>query len=442
MFLSFRNNHLFRVKNKSDVLKLVIEAGTWVTLKSVLRDYELTAKDKILLSYAIAWSYWHHYDSDLMRVQWTSERISFVHAEVSKEYKDDLPLRSYIDIPFEVSSQPGEDILPEHLGLNHRCPRIFDVGVLLLEIGLAKAFRPGRRRLPVPQANLNHKMAKDILIELENTQWEGTTIIKQHFDKVVGFCFDGENFTRTPKQTRSVGQGISARKTTFYKNVVCPLAWMAKSGFQAQSGDFTCVKRKLGSVAPTWTSDIQPQPGPQALFHGGNTIDPRSWLKNLNKIAAEVSLRRRTEGIKKRIRVTILDSGLNRDSPAFEGKKGCALLKSIADEKDFVVTYLDKASMTDSYGHGTFMARLVMECIAEDVEIVVARVARNTRELEGSQKNIKEVSQGIHPCSQTKLTSLAGRQSSGQDGMAGPILFRCLSASHVKMKGFAMPLTC
>lgn len=79
------------------------------------------------------------------------------------------------------------------------------------------------------------------------------------------------------------------------------------------------------------------------------------------------------------VRVAILDTGLNRDFPAFTAKSG--LIKSITDEADFVKP--GAPTMMNTFSHGILMARLIMEC-APHVEILVARVAENTNELESS----------------------------------------------------------
>lgn len=335
-----------------------------------------------------------------MRAQWTSETVLFVPAEVSGEHKDQLPLCAYIEFPFEVPSSPREEILSEELMLTHRCPRIFDIGVLLLEIGLAKPFRPGQRKSLVAQANLSHKMAIDNLIELEKATWEGATNMKKHFNVAVKFCLKSENFTPSQKQGNTTpADDLLNRKRIFYKNVVCPLAWMAKRGFRAEAGDITYISKKPNN-SQSWETDSPWQTEPQGLFHSGTTIDPKKWLKNLQMIGAEVGRRRRREGVKTPIRIAILDSGLDRDLPAFKSKK--SLLDSIAAGKDFVGTDPLSTSTGDEFGHGTFMARLIMESIAPGVEILVARVAQNTDKLEGSQQNIKEVSRANDSCSKVR----------------------------------------
>ncbi|EJT68504.1 hypothetical protein GGTG_13922 [Gaeumannomyces tritici R3-111a-1] len=125
------------------------------------------------------------------------------------------------------------------------------------------------------------------------------------------------------------------------------------------------------------------QPEREALFH--SAIVPKMWLSELMKISRQVESKRREWRIATPVRVAILDTGLDWDFPVFQERSG--LLKSVTDVKDFVTP--STPTVTDVFGHGTFMARLIMEC-APGVEILVARVAENTNELKNSQANIKE----------------------------------------------------
>lgn len=387
---------------KSQVLNQLLQAGHGETLAAVIRNYDLTPRDKVVLSYAIVRSFWQYYDSELMQTKWTSDTIWFMPEESSSTHPEKLPLCAYLSFPFGGPSNTMPDVVQDDL-LTHRCPRIFDIGVLLLEIGLAKPFRTGRRRDRVAQANLSHKIATDEMLELEKMNWDGFANSKKYFDSAVRYCLNDTNFILPSEQPKSLRQGgvLSARPTTatdsqadvlkrrkiFYKNVVRPLAWLAKRGFGAQTGDIPYVKKKPGSPssqnAPSntlWRAE------PDALFH--SAIVPKMWLSDLMKISRQVESKRRECGVTAPVRVAILDTGLNLDLPIFTKKSG--LLKSVTDMKDFVKP--GTTTITDTFGHGTFMARLVMEC-APGAEILVARVAENTHELKNSQASIKEVRQ-------------------------------------------------
>ncbi|KAH6856904.1 hypothetical protein B0I37DRAFT_389966 [Chaetomium sp. MPI-CAGE-AT-0009] len=397
LFLLFKNDHgLFMHTRKAEVLKQILQAGLGETLASVIRNYHFTPRDKVILSHAIARSYWQYYNSELMRTKWTSDTIWFMPEKDGGVHDRQLPLCGYLSFPFGIRSNNTADILYEGL-LTHRCPRILDIGILLLEIGLARPFRTGKCRNKVAQANLNHKIATDEMLELEKTSWDGFANSKRFFDSAVKFCLNGENFMPSPEQPRSTRQrvvlptppatasdlhGVLTRRKIFYKHVVRPLAWLAKEGFKAQAGDIAYVNKKSPSPEDV-SSNTPSQPEPNPSFH--SEIVPKMWLRDLIKIGEQIERQRRKGRVTAPVRVAILDTGLNRDFPVFKEKSG--LIRSITDEADFVKP--STLAMTDAFGHGTFMARLVMES-APSAEILVARVAANPNELKSSQVNIKE----------------------------------------------------
>jgi hypothetical protein len=123
-----------------------------------------------------------------------------------KTRKDQLPLCAYLSFPFGSSDSRSKDIFLEDL-LTHRCPRIFDVGVLLLEIGLGEKFRTGNKRDLVAQLNLNHKIATDSLEELEKATWDGF-LNKKVFDQAVKFCLHSTNFIKASKEAKANRLGV------------------------------------------------------------------------------------------------------------------------------------------------------------------------------------------------------------------------------------------
>ena len=396
LFLSFiQDRGLFLHRRRPQPLDRILPAGNGRSLKDVLRTFHLTPKDKVMLSYAVARSYWQYYDSLLMGIKWTSDTIWFMQAKDD----DGLPLRAYLSFPFGIPNNTAPDILHEDL-LSHQCPRIFDIGILLLEIGLSKPFATGFRRDMVAQANLNHTMAKSGLIELEKMVWDGFTNHKKHFDRAVEFCLNSENFILRPRSARNQQgvaprqteiasddrKGVATRRRIFHKHVVRPLAWLAKKGFTAQAGDITSVKRSAISPQRQGPS-VAEQPTPEAAFH--TAIVPSMWLRDLMKIGTEVEQKRRKCQVTTPVRIAILDTGLDEDFPVF--KKIDGLLRRVTDKMDLVEP--NSSTLTDEFGHGTFMARLVMEC-TPGTEILLVRVAEKTSRLKNCQENIKKVGIG------------------------------------------------
>ncbi|KAL8295998.1 hypothetical protein RB600_001470 [Gaeumannomyces tritici] len=235
------------------------------------------------------------------------------------------------------------------------------------------------------------------LERLEKATWDGF-LNKNVFDRAVKFCLDGKNFIKAPKKpkTSRLGpanlpkqmtveeqkKGVIERRRIFFQHVVQPLAWLAREGFRAQPGLITYVSEKRPEPQPGSTDPAQ-QPDGECLFHA--EIVPKMWLEDIKKISESVELKRRAQRIKDPVRVAILDTGLNTNLPIFEKKP--SLKHAVKDYVDFV----DGAStMTDTFGHGTLMARIVMEC-APGAEILVARVARNSKELKISRENIRKI---------------------------------------------------
>ncbi|CAM1506236.1 Fc.00g058770.m01.CDS01 [Cosmosporella sp. VM-42] len=149
----------------------------------------------------------------------------------------------------------------------------------------------------------------------------------------------------------------------------------------------------------------EPTSRKEASFHSGRSISLKCWLDNLKGISAEVDSKRNKHGVTARVRVAILDTGLSPGMAFFQDEDdGPRRLNQITRWRDFVDP-TNLSLMADDFGHGTLMARLVAEC-APFAEIMVARVARSTKELIKCQKNVAEVS--VSPI----LTSKKSRQAS------------------------------
>ena len=135
----------------------------------------------------------------------------------------------------------------------------------------------------------------------------------------------------------------------------------------------------------------------------GSPIAKR-WMQEFRVINRWIAMKqRRSDLIRTRIRVAILDTGLDRSLPLFQGpERSCR----IAGWKDFVDTD-DSSAITDASGHGTFITRLFMEC-APLADIFVARVAQSSRDLEGNQENIEKVRGTFSCCIFANLASLTG----------------------------------
>ncbi|RSL91789.1 hypothetical protein CEP51_000029 [Fusarium floridanum] len=398
---------------RSEVQELILAAGQGESLANILRNYGLTPGNKVLLSYSIARAYWQFYDSELMRKKWSSDTIWFMP---TAEHIDKLPLKAFVSFPFDSPDGHIDDYIHDlRMPLNHRCPRVFALGILLLEIGLAKPFPTRVFNNLNSQVNFDHKTAINLLKTLRETKWNGFSNMR-YFVDAVEYCLEGGNFVQDEDDLGPAGRepqpcekksDMSLRRKNLYDNVVRPLAWLAVKGFNSNAVGTTYISRIANSTVttaqrppPTIEAPIKLKDG---AFHSGITT-PSNWMQNLKRISAHVDSIRSQLELTEPIRVAILDTGINYDMPYYEDDDyGDNRIDQVECFRDFlepeVPSQKDKSqpeflSKKDDFGHGSLMARLVADTTPFEstpfVKIMVARVARNTEDLTECQDKIAE----------------------------------------------------
>ncbi|KAL7957082.1 hypothetical protein V8C34DRAFT_325607 [Trichoderma compactum] len=361
--------------------------GHGESLAGVLCKHQMTRRDKGILAYTIAQAYYHFYNSDLMRIKWTSDAIGFM---LSTTETDELLLQPYLIFPFGTQDPPEAEYLDD-MTLIHHHPRILAFGIVLLEIGLSKPFQYVPQSNSIAQANHNLQSADACLKKLKGAKWDGF-VYKDLFDNAIEYCIrEGRCLIDKQKQPDPVGTeadtstmtlaneepGIDDRREKFYKNVVLPLRYLAETGLGYEAGKVRNIRRKPS--ADHLSTDVPSELShPEASLHAGRPVTPGWWLDDLSRIGMKIEEERRRCGMKPAIRVAILDTGND------VGNDSWRIIKS----RNFV----DKSddTVTDQYGHGTLMTRLIMKC-APSANIIIARVAENSKDLKHSQENIKEV---------------------------------------------------
>ncbi|KAH0526124.1 hypothetical protein TsFJ059_009492 [Trichoderma semiorbis] len=270
-------------ERKAEFLESEPGSGRGESLADVLREFQLLPKDKIILAYTVAQAYHHFYDSDLMRIKWTSEKIWFMPPT---EENGEIFLRPYLIFPFGTRDDPEEDFVDD-ARLVHQHPRILAIGTLLLEIGLSKPFQSIPQRNRISQANCDHKIADNWLKNLKEVEWDGLKD-KSIFDKAIQYCIrEGKMLVDRQNKLGPVGkatdssaktlldkqEGILARRKKFYKNVVRPLKYLAETGFGHKIGNTLSIRRKpktdsLSTELPNQLPELE------ASFHSGRPVRP------------------------------------------------------------------------------------------------------------------------------------------------------------------------
>jgi hypothetical protein len=380
-----------------------ILSGCGIRLSQLLKEAEFTVEHKIKLSYTVARAFWQFYSSDLMKARWTSEDIWFIHLDKNVEQSDDIPLRAFVSFPFgsQFHEAPGE-FYGENQYL-HCYPRILYLGIVLLEIGLGQSLSIKRNSAHNLAAHINlaRSKARTKLKELKKADWDGFKW-KDYYVKAIGNCLESVNFKDTTMRQRIRHQGgesdtttlldspLEERRKALFRNVVSPLFWLATVGFENSEEILRVpIQKKLRRQSTFAGNDELQQFWREKRtlpsFCSGGTANTQEYLADLQKIAGHIHRCRRLAKITKPIRVAILDTGCKKDLAFFQDP---GRSKRIRGWKDFTAN--DSAVETDLFGHGTFMARLLMH-VAPIVDVYLIRVAEKTDDLENSQHSIAQV---------------------------------------------------
>ncbi|KAF5599536.1 thermostable alkaline protease precursor [Fusarium pseudoanthophilum] len=355
--------------------------GQGLPLSLVIQSYKLTDKDKILLAHAIAHSFWQFYESDLMKSRWTSDDIWFMH-EMDHQHspKDQLALRVYMPLDFEVQQRNSED--EDKSMLTHPFPHILGLGLILLQIGLSRPFKSMTHLPFISRLNRDHGAARQLLGELEKAQWARSTH-RDIFARAVANCLDPRTFTTSTPNPKGIESEDGIRRKV-YIDIVEPLSKLVNIAFKTDANYVSYLARcKEVATHNKLHSQI-------ASFHTGKTIVPEEWLDNLRHISMHImNLREQKPDHEfKPTKIAILDTGCDAELPFFKIPRR---KKSIKAWKDFTADGSDDRSeagcMEDEYGHGSLMTRLIMEA-APLAHVYVARVAKNTEELKYSSDQI------------------------------------------------------
>lgn len=388
-----------------EVLRYFTSPGHGESLSYILSNGNLSVEHKITLAYAIARACWQFYSSDLMHARWTSNDIWFM--PIDSQSGNQIPLRAFVSFPFDQRNPSPAEFL-EMGDYTHRYPRILFLGIILLEIGLGEPlglepFESSNLSL-VAHTNKAHCKAQMRLHEFKKMSWDDFSY-NDVFVEAIENCLDSRNFKdvrKAPRKRQRRDQPGSEqpptadtpvpmeRRVALYRKVVAPLRWLANVGFEA-SGEVPFitvqrVQRRKSSFFEDEESRVFWNEVKKPTFDTtGSVIQSGGWMDRLKVIYTYVLRRRMAAKVTSPIRVAILDTGCNRDIPFFQNP---IISNRFKEWKDFAA---DSQTSVDSFGHGTFMARLLLQ-VAPIVDLYVARVAVTQDQLELNEDKVIQVS--------------------------------------------------
>lgn len=372
------------------------------SLAYVLFYGNLSFEHRILLAYTLARACWQFYNFDIVHEKWTSDNVFFMPTD--NQDGNQIPLRAFLSIPFDQVSRSPDEFL-ETGAYTHRYPRILFLGVMLLEIGLGESLGLGSlgtsKLSSVAYINRAHAKAHMRLNDFKKISWNGFSY-KTVFVEAIENCLDSQNFKDTykPQKKRAKGEAskrkrtedmhaLQQRRTALYRKVVAPLCWLAKVGFES-SGEIPLItvkksqRQKTTVVEDEGIRTFWNQIRAPTFDTNGPSAQSGAWMNHLGVISGHVLRCRRQAKVIPRIRVAILDTGCHRDLPFFQRNtiSGC-----FTDWKDFADV---SQKPVDAFGHGTFMARLLLQ-IAPIVDLSVVRVAITQDQLSSNEESVVQV---------------------------------------------------
>ena len=215
-----------------------------VSLEDVLGRYNLVSKEKLLLAYVIARSFWQFYASAWMDAQWTTGTVQFFRHGFGDDDDDDnddssgRPLLNgspYVTLPIEKGDPHlSAEYLPPSYVL-HRYPRILSLGSLLLEIGHRGGSRNKRSTRGAARPRNYLEKINALFTEIRYATdtgvkgWPDFNLqeeVKQTYRLIVRNCSDGDLFAGEQANTLATekeGLTIEERRAILYRRVVHPL---------------------------------------------------------------------------------------------------------------------------------------------------------------------------------------------------------------------------
>lgn len=199
-------------------------------LSTMLGTRIVSSKERIVLAYTLARATWHYYNSDFMKVCWTSGTIHFMLEEpIALDMDDDGdrrrldPSKPYFAFQFDGSEDPASVEFCDSRNVLHRYPRILALATLLTEIGYPRGELQRK-----PARSLQEQINNDwnnVQNSLDSKKWPRFGFknpqIADTYRLVVSKCLDHRAFHISSSQADDAP--VEQRRAIIFKNVVHPL---------------------------------------------------------------------------------------------------------------------------------------------------------------------------------------------------------------------------
>ncbi|CZR58257.1 uncharacterized protein PAC_08148 [Phialocephala subalpina] len=402
--------------------RLFLLKASSVSLATVLEKRKLDGHDqlKILLSYLLAKALWQSYDSDWMTKDWTKHTIHFMR-ECINGSPEPQEIVTLIHKPFfaaefrpvptqgnpvqEVDSSSEKDFTEKFPSMSHSYPKILALGIMLLEIELGKGIEqhlsdesPGEDEQQID--NYDHYNAGRIIL---SPMWERRNTY-QAVKEMIEICLKPD--------IGKLGTDQACIRNNLYTYVVAPLgrlfrqAWSRDKDPETFSPDpvsfnstelpsddsellnseattsngletpsFVHVPSSDSILIPelTATAESRPNQGGAAINWELSSLEDGELLEeddpNTPKSRQVLPSPMRFEigriSSSERLKVAILDSGINLNHPDFNAEDRERIKKK--------VTFIGGNPEVDETGHGTHIAAIILK-LTKNVDLYIGKI--------------------------------------------------------------------
>ncbi|ETS76363.1 hypothetical protein PFICI_11750 [Pestalotiopsis fici W106-1] len=325
------------------------------SLRDILQTHRLSNKDKLVLSYIIARSFWQYYDSQWMNRNWTSDSIHFFFKP--PQNLERFPGSIYANDPYLAASfeEPLKtyDEFAGSIDVAYKYPRVLALCTILLEIVCGPQLE--RNSHDTIEQRFNDQFAQALRYAGDNSVWHSFEY--KEFREALQTCLVSKTFDlATTRHGSEWAHDLEHRRKILHDNLVYPLHSLIR-GLRFESELIRIeplslrgagTERREASASREWMEAIY-----DAHLRTKALLDPLP--------TGETNTRS--------VRVAVLDTGCDTCAAFFQPFESA---RQIAKWRDFAG---ESSEPVDEEGHGTHCTSLVMK-MAPEAEIYLARIAK------------------------------------------------------------------
>jgi hypothetical protein len=354
-------------------------------LGSILEKFKMRYGTRPVLAYILAKAVWHYYDSQWMGFGWTNDDVLFM-PEAENDGSASYFCKPYLSASFDNPTRRDESQeCRQDFGVVHRYPRIFGLGMMLMDIATT---------IPISTTGRPYEWTPSISNERLATLKSYLSHGKFHDDcqfpryrHAVEKCLDSKLFQNAPFNPRKPAENLEERRTILYDEIVDPLRQLIEgTGWDAEFGEIE--RTPLAPKIETAPTTLPSANDGDALdrTNSGPIIDRKRdrWLHNVELINFRLQRERPRQLRPVPTRIAILDTGYSEESSYFDVPDSDRRIKGW---KDFVD---DSPIAKDTHGHGTHLLTLLLK-VAPLADVYVARIAADGPGLKTAEDNISKV---------------------------------------------------